>query len=53
VTKFTPTEVDFHFGPPYSSFYPKFSLNDGDQVQVALNGAAKTVHVKYGAPVTG
>src|SRR5262249_41472420 len=25
VTRFTPTEVDFHFGPFYRSVYPKFS----------------------------
>ena len=52
VTKFTPTEVDFHFGRSYASFYPKFSLNDGDAVEVGVNGATRTVHVKYGATVT-
>jgi hypothetical protein len=52
VTKFTPTEVDFHFGTPYASFYPKLSLNDGDAVEVGVNGATKTVHVKYGATVS-
>jgi hypothetical protein len=52
VTKFTPTEVDFHFGRSYSSFYPKFSLDDGDAVEVGVNGATKTVHVKYGATVS-
>jgi hypothetical protein len=52
VTKFTATEVDFHFGRSYMSFYPKFSLNDGDTVEVGVNGATKTVHVKYGANVS-
>ena len=52
VSKFAATEVDFHFGTPYASFFPKFSLDNGDQVQIAVNGATKTVHVKYGATVS-
>jgi hypothetical protein len=52
VTKFTPTEVDFHFGRSYASLYPKFSLIDGDAVEVGVNGATKTVRVKYGATVS-
>jgi hypothetical protein len=51
VTRFTQTEVDLHFGRPYMSFYPKFSLDNGDVVEVGVNGATKTVHVKYGATV--
>lgn len=48
VTKFTPTEVDFHFGQPYVSFYPKFSLTPGLQVTVDVNGATLDTTVKYG-----
>jgi hypothetical protein len=48
VTKFTPTEVDFHFGPFYTSFYPKFALAAGLQVIVVVNGATLTTTVKYG-----
>jgi hypothetical protein len=48
VTKFTPTEVDFHFGQPYVSFYPKFSLAPGSQVQVGVNGLTYDATVKYG-----
>jgi hypothetical protein len=53
VTKFTPTEVDFHFGTFYTKYHAQFSLNDGDAVEVGVNGAVKSVHVKYGATVTG
>jgi hypothetical protein len=52
VTKFTSTEVDFHFGPFYAQYHNKFSLEKGDEVQVAVNGATKTVHVEYGATVS-
>jgi len=52
VTKFTPTEVDFHFGPFYAANHPKLSLDNGDQMQVAVNGAEKTVHVAYGTTAT-
>jgi hypothetical protein len=52
VTKFTPSEVDFHLGPFYSAYHSKFSINDGDVVQIAVNGAEKTAHVKYGATTT-
>jgi hypothetical protein len=52
VTKFTPTEVDFHFGPFYTQNHTQFSLDDGDVVELGVNGAAKTVHVKYGATAT-
>jgi hypothetical protein len=48
VTKFTPTEVDFHFGPFYASTYPKFALTTGTQVQVVVNGATLSTTVKYG-----
>jgi hypothetical protein len=53
VTKFTPTEVDFHFGPFYAQNAVHFPLNEGDEVQVVINGATKTVHVKRGATATG
>jgi hypothetical protein len=53
VTKFTPTEVDYRFGGFYAQVYPKLALTTGDTVQVAVNGATKTVHVKYGATVSG
>jgi len=53
VTKFTPTEVAFHFGPFYTKYPAQFSLDDGDAVEVGVNGAVKSVHVKYGATVTG
>jgi hypothetical protein len=43
VTKFTSTEVDFHFGPFYSKFSSQFPLMPGDQLQVVVNGATKTV----------
>jgi hypothetical protein len=32
--------------------HAQFSLNGGDQVEAGVNGAAETVHVKYGATVT-
>jgi hypothetical protein len=47
VTKFTPTEVDFHFGRSYTSFYPKFSLDPGTPVTVVVNGASLDTRVKY------
>jgi hypothetical protein len=53
VTRFTPTEVDFRFGPFYAQQPSQFSLNDGDAVEVGVNGATKTLHVKYGATATG
>ena len=52
MTKFTPTEVDYRLGSAYQQFSPKYQLAAGDAVQVAVNGATKTVHVKYGATVT-
>jgi len=51
VVKFTPTEVDFHLGPFYAA-YEKDKLQNGDEVEVAVNGAVKTVHAKYGATVS-
>jgi hypothetical protein len=48
VTKFTSTEVAFHFGLPYKAFYPKFSLAAGLPVTVVVNGATANVTVKYG-----
>ena len=51
VTKFTPTEVAYRFGSYYEQVYPKYVLTPGDTVEVVVNGATKTVHVKYGATV--
>jgi hypothetical protein len=48
VTKFTPTEVDFHFGPFYTRFYPKFSLDAGAAVTVVVNQASANATVRYG-----
>ncbi len=48
VTKFTSTEVVFHFGPFYTSLYPKFSLAPGSQVEIAVNGASLAATVQYG-----
>ena len=53
VTKFTPTEVDYRLGGFYAQVYPKLALTVGDAVQVAVNGATRAVHVKYGATVSG
>jgi hypothetical protein len=47
ITKFSPTEVAFHFGPSYRSFYPKFSLTTGTQVTIAVNGALGDFAVSY------
>jgi hypothetical protein len=47
VTKFTPTDVDFHFGPFYKSAYPKFSLATGTQVTIGVNGALADATVSY------
>ena len=52
VTKFTPTEVDFHFGPFYAANRPKFNVTNGDQLLVSVNGAQLTVHVAYGSTTT-
>ena len=52
MTKFTATEVDYRFGGFYAQVYPKLALAAGDTVQVAVNGATKTVHVKYGVTAT-
>jgi hypothetical protein len=52
VTKFTPTEVAFHFGPFYTKFHSNFSLDNGDAAEVSVNGAVKDVHVKYGTTVS-
>jgi hypothetical protein len=52
VTKFTPTEVDYRFGAYYAQVYPKYPLAAGDSIEVGVNGATKTVHVKYGTTVS-
>jgi hypothetical protein len=48
VTKFTPTEVEFHIGPFYKRFYPKYELTPGLQVQLVVNNATYNTNVKYG-----
>ena len=52
VTKVTPTEVDFRPGSAYQQFSPKYQINNGDAVRSRVNGASKTVHVKYGTAVS-
>jgi len=52
VTKFTTTEVDLQIGGFYTQTYPKFALTAGEVVQLQVNNASTTVHVKYGATVT-
>jgi hypothetical protein len=47
VTKFTPTEVEFHFGPFYTRYYPQFALTPGLQVQLQVNSATYTTTVEY------
>ena len=42
-----------HFGPFYTKFHSNFSLDNGDAVEVGVNGAVVDVHVKYGASVSG
>ena len=51
VTRFTQTEVAYRFGGFYAQVYPKLALTAGDTVQVTVNGATRTVHVRYGATV--
>jgi hypothetical protein len=53
VTEFTPTEVRFHFGPFYAKNFAHFPLENGDGVEVGVNGAVKAVHVKLGGTATG
>jgi len=53
VTKFTQSEVDFHFGPFYVAHSKQFPIANGDEAQVVVNGAEKTVHMKYGSAVSG
>jgi hypothetical protein len=48
VTKFTSTDIEFHFGQSYQTFYPKFALAPGTRVQVVVNGATYNITVKYG-----
>jgi hypothetical protein len=47
VTKFTPSDVDFRFGPFYTSTYPKFSLAPGSRVDISVNGTTTTTTVAY------
>ena len=51
-TRVTSSSVTFHLGSFYTGLYPKFTLTDGDPVQLIVNGAPLDVHVKYGATVT-
>jgi hypothetical protein len=51
-TKVTASEIDLRLGSFYTDLYPKFSLSNGDQAQVVVNGAPIEVYVSYGAPVT-
>ena len=51
-TKVTPKEVDFRLGAFYTTLYPKFSLDAGDQVQLVLDGAVRDTRVTHSAPVT-
>ena len=44
--------LDFRPGSGYQEFSPKYQINDGDEVEIAVNRASKTVHVKYGTAVT-
>ena len=46
-TKFTQSEVQFHFGVFYTSTYPKFALTSGSKVEIAVNGATFSTTVKY------
>lgn len=46
-TKVSPDEVDFRLGSFYTTLYPKFSLDAGDQVQLVVNGAVRNLTVKY------
>jgi hypothetical protein len=52
VTTFTPTDIEFRPGSAYQQFYPKYQINDGDSLQVEVNGASRTFHVEYGTTVT-
>jgi len=51
-TKVSSSELDFRLGSFYTTLFPKFSLDGGDEVQLVANGAVRNVHVRYGAPVT-
>ncbi len=48
VTKYTTSEIDFHFGPFYTSLYPKFTLTAGTQVQVQVGSASFPATAHYG-----
>jgi hypothetical protein len=47
VTKFTSTEVDFHFGPFLTQNAAQFPFNAGDSARVVVNDASRTVRVSY------
>jgi hypothetical protein len=53
VTRFTPTEVDFHLGAAYKQFFlSKSPVRNGDSITVDVNGTQRTVHVKFGTTTT-
>ncbi len=45
-TSVTSNSVTFHLGSFYTSLYPKFTLADGDPVQLIVNGAPLDGNVK-------
>jgi len=47
-TTVSSSEVDFRLGSFYTTLFPKFSLDAGDQVQLVVNGAVKNAQVTYG-----
>lgn len=47
---YTPTEVTFGFGSALSGASPAYFLSEGDQFQVAVNGATFDDTVAYAAP---
>ena len=49
---FSQTKVSFKLGSLYTQNPSQFTLANGDEIQVALNGAWRNVHVKYGSTVT-
>lgn len=52
VTKFTSSEVVFHFGPFFAAHSSGFPLANGDQFEAVINGATRTVHLKFGTAAT-
>jgi hypothetical protein len=46
VTRFTGTEIDFHFGPFFAQHASQFPLADGDVLDVVVNGSTYSLRVK-------